>query len=237
MTILQSEGILNSLLLGLGIIANPLDLLNTPFSVILGLTYGYLPFAILPLYATLEKLDFSLLEAASDLGSTPASTFYHVILPLSVPEVVMGVSILTLYLSLSIPLSIYTVILAHVAFCVAYVAITVRTRLAGMNSNLEEAAADLGATGWQTFYLVTLPQIMPGIISGALLSFTLSFDDFVITFFTAGVGAGTLPLAINSMIRFGITPEINAISTIMLAMSLTIMCAVKLYEYRKARLS
>ncbi len=160
---------------------------------------------------------------------------FLVYLPLVIPEVVMGISILTLYISLSIPLSLYTVILAHVAFCTAFVTITVKTRLAGMNSSLEEAAADLGATSWQTFYLVTLPQIMPGVISGALLSFTLSFDDFVITFFTAGVGSSTLPLAINSMIRFGITPEINAISTIMLALSLTIMCAVKLYEYRKSR--
>ncbi len=87
MTILQSEGILNSMLLGLGIIATPLDLLNTPFSVILGLTYGYLPFATLPLYTNLEKLDFSLLEAASDLGSTPTSTFCHVIFPLSIPGI------------------------------------------------------------------------------------------------------------------------------------------------------
>ena len=158
---------------------------------------------------------------------------FLVFLPLVIPEIVMGISILTLYLSLHIPLSIYTVIFAHVAFCIAYVTITVRSRLAGIDPCLEEAAADLGATRWETFCLVTLPQMLPGLLSGALLSFTLSFDDFVITFFNAGVGSGTLPMAIHSMIRFGITPEINAISTIMLAISLTIMVAMQLYEYRQ----
>ena len=155
---------------------------------------------------------------------------FLVFVPLVIPEIVMGISILTLYLSLSIPLSIYTVIFAHVAFCIAYVTITVRSRLAGIDPCLEEAAADLGATRWATFRLITFPQMLPGIISGALLSFTLSFDDFVITFFTAGVGSGTLPMTIHSMIRFGITPEINAISTIMLVLSLTIMGGMRLYE-------
>ncbi len=146
-----------------------------------------------------------------------------VFIPLVVPEIVMGLSILTFFLTIRQPLSIYTVMLAHIAFCVSYVIITVRARLAGMDPSLEEAAADLGATPWQTFRFVTLPQILPGVVSGALLCFTLSFDDFVITFFTAGVGAGTLPLTIHSMLKFGVTPEINAISTLMLACTLTLM--------------
>ena len=155
---------------------------------------------------------------------------FLVFVPLVIPEIVMGISILTLYLSLSIPLSVYTVIFAHVAFCISYVTITVRSRLAGIDPSLEEAAADLGATRWATFRLITFPQMLPGIISGALLCFTLSFDDFVITFFTAGVGSGTLPMTIHSMIRFGITPEINAISTIMLAISLSIIGGMSIYE-------
>ncbi len=146
-----------------------------------------------------------------------------VFIPLVVPEIVMGLSILTFFLTIRQTLSIYTVMLAHIAFCVSYVIITVRARLAGMDPSLEEAAADLGATPWQTFRLVTLPQILPGVISGALLCFTLSFDDFVITFFTAGVGAGTLPLTIHSMLKFGVTPEINAISTLMLVCTMTMM--------------
>ena len=148
-----------------------------------------------------------------------------VFLPLVVPEIVMGISILSLYLALHQRLSLVTVMLAHIAFCISYVTITVRARLAGMDPSLEEAAADLGASPWETFRLVTLPQILPAIVSGALLSFTLSFDDFVITFFTAGVGAGTLPLAIHSMLKFGVTPEINALSTLMLATTLTLMGA------------
>lgn len=146
-----------------------------------------------------------------------------VFIPLVVPEIVMAISILTLFLSLGVKLSLFTVILAHIAFCIAYVTITVRTRLAGLDPSLEEAAADLGATRWETFRLVTLPQIWPGIISGALLCFTLSFDDFVITFFNAGVGAGNLPMAVHSMLKFGVTPEINAISTIMLIFSISLM--------------
>ena len=159
---------------------------------------------------------------------------FLVFVPLVIPEIVMGISILTLYLSLSIPLSIYTVILAHVAFCIAYVTITVRSRLAGIDPCLEEAAADLGATRWATFRLVTFPQMLPGIVSSALLCFTLSFDDFVITFFTAGVGSGTLPMTIHSMIRFGITPEINAISTIMLVLSISFMVGMSLYSHYRA---
>lgn len=144
-------------------------------------------------------------------------------LPMMVPEIVMGIALLTFFIKMGIQLSIATVILAHVAFSVGYVTVTVRTRLAGMKGNLEEAAADLGATPWQAFWLVTFPRILPGIMSGALLAFTLSFDDFVITFFTAGIGATTLPLAIYSMLKFGVTPEVNAISTIMLGFTICLL--------------
>lgn len=156
-----------------------------------------------------------------------------VYIPLVVPEIVMGVSILTLFLSLGVKLSLMTIILAHIAFCIAYVTITVRTRIAGLNPILEDAAADLGATRWEAFRLVTLPQILPGIISGALLCFTLSFDDFVIAFFNAGVGSSTLPMTIQSMLKFGITPEINAISTIMLIASITVLSIFAVLRFRR----
>ena len=99
----------------------------------------------------------------------------------------------------------------------------VASALLSDGSHYEEAAADLGATPWQTFWLVTLPRIWPGILSGAMLAFTLSFDDFVVTFFTAGIGSGTLPLKIYSMVKFGVTPEVNAISTIALSVTLAVL--------------
>lgn len=156
-------------------------------------------------------------------------------LPMMVPEIVMGIALLTFFIQIGWQLSIWTVILAHVAFSVGYVTVTVRTRLAGLAGNLEEAAADLGADPWTTFRLVTFPRILPGVVSGALLAFTLSFDDFVITFFTAGVGAGTLPLKIYSMLKFGVTPEINAISTIMLAVTMLALAFWSVLEARGSR--
>lgn len=153
-------------------------------------------------------------------------------LPMMVPEIVMGIALLTFFIKVGIQLSLWTVVWAHVAFSVGYVTVTVRTRLAGLSGNLEEAAADLGADPWTTFRLVTFPRILPGILSGALLAFTLSFDDFVITFFTAGVGAGTLPLKIYSMLKFGVTPEINAISTIMLVLTIGLLALWSRLENR-----
>lgn len=143
-----------------------------------------------------------------------------IFLPMAIPEVVMGTSLLTFFVSLGFRLSLATVIMSHIAFCVGYCTATIRSRLEGTNFACEEAAADLGANPWQCFWLVTFPRILPGIASGALLSFTLSLDDFVVTFFTAGIGAGTLPLKIYSMVKFGVTPEINAISTLTLTITL-----------------
>lgn len=120
-----------------------------------------------------------------------------------------------------------TIIIGHVAFNISYVAIVVRARLADMNPRLEEAARDLGANEWQTFRRVTLPLIMPGIISGALLAFTLSLDDFVITLFTAGVGTTTLPVYVYGLLKLSVTPEINAISTLILVSS-TVLVGISL---------
>jgi spermidine/putrescine transport system permease protein len=127
----------------------------------------------------------------------------------------MALSTLLFFVMFAIPLSRYTILIAHIAFNISFVAIVVRARLAGMDARLEEAAADLGADEWTTFRRITLPLLMPGIVAAALLAFTLSLDDFVITFFVAGPGSTTLPVRVYSMIKFGVTPEVNAISTLM----------------------
>jgi len=116
-----------------------------------------------------------------------------------------------------------SIVLSHIAFCVGFVAIVVRSRLAGMDESLTEAARDLGATPWQAFRLVTLPLIMPGVVAGALMAFTLSIDDFVITFFTAGVGSSTLPLQIYTMVKIAVTPEVNAVSTLLMLLTLALI--------------
>lgn len=136
-------------------------------------------------------------------------------LPIIIPDIVMALSTLLFFVVAGIALSRYTILIAHVAFNISFVALVVRARLANMDARLEEAAADLGANEWQIFRRVTLPLLMPGIISGALLAFTLSLDDFVITFFVAGPGSTTLPVRVYSMIKFGVSPEVNAISTLM----------------------
>ncbi len=150
---------------------------------------------------------------------------FMVLTPVAMPEILLGVSLLVFFISVfgEESLSLGTVILAHTTFCIGFVAIIVRARLAGMDESIFEAARDLGATPWQTFKLVTLPLIMPGVIAGALMSFTLSIDDFVITFFTTGVGVSTLPLQIYTMIKVAVTPEVNAVSTLLMALTLTMI--------------
>ncbi|MGL4996805.1 MAG: ABC transporter permease [Deefgea sp.] len=143
-----------------------------------------------------------------------------VLTPIAIPEILMGVALLIFFVMLNMTLGLVSVVLAHIAFCIGFVAIVVRSRLQGMDDALVEAARDLGATPVQAFRLVTMPLIMPGIIAGALMAFTLSIDDFVITFFTAGAGASTLPLQIYSMIRIAVTPEVNAISTLLMLLTL-----------------
>jgi spermidine/putrescine transport system permease protein len=136
-------------------------------------------------------------------------------LPIIIPDIVMALSTLLFFVLLGVSLSRYTVLIAHIAFNISFVAIVVRARLADMDETLEEAASDLGANPWETFRRVTIPLLLPGIVAGALLAFTLSLDDFVITFFMAGPSSTTLPVLIFSKIRFGVSPEINAISTLM----------------------
>jgi spermidine/putrescine transport system permease protein len=146
-------------------------------------------------------------------------------LPIIIPEIAMAVSALTLFLFMGIRLSLATVIVSHIVFCVAYVVLTVMGRMEGIDRSLEEAAQDLGASPVVAFFRVTLPLLMPGIIAGSLMAFVLSLDDFIITQFNAGVGATTLPLRIYSMVKFGVSPEINALSTLMIlsTVSLTLL--------------
>lgn len=142
--------------------------------------------------------------------------------PIIIPEIVMGIALLMFFAQIKLPLGSLTLILAHITFSISYVVVVVRARLEGFDKSLEEAAMDLGANQIETFIKVTLPVIMPGIVAGALLAFTLSVDDVIISFFVAGPGSTTLPLKIFSMVRFGVTPEINALSTIMLVVTLTV---------------
>jgi spermidine/putrescine transport system permease protein len=147
-----------------------------------------------------------------------------VLIPVAMPEILLGVSLLVFFIQiLNLTLGFVSVLIAHITFCIGFVAIVVRARLSGMDESIFEAARDLGATPWQSFRLVTFPLILPAVVAGALMSFTLSIDDFVITFFTAGVGVSTLPLQIYTMIKVAVTPEVNAVSTLLMLITLTMI--------------
>jgi spermidine/putrescine transport system permease protein len=146
------------------------------------------------------------------------STETLILLPMVTPEIIMGISLLIFFTQLLSPIPpIGRISLAHITFCISYVAVVVRARAANMDPRLEEAARDLGASAWGAFRYVTLPLIRPAIFAGAMLAFALSFDDVVVTSFNSGPGATTLPVAIYSAIKFGVSPQINAISTIIVA--------------------
>lgn len=237
---------------------------------------------VLPLYSSLEKMDYSLIEAAKDLGCPPTSAFWKITFPLSVPgviagcllvfipavgefvipdllggsstlmigktlwneffanrdwpvssavavillllltvpimpEVITGLSLLLLFVAVGLDRGFLTVTLAHITLTMCFVAVVVQSRLVSFDRSLEEAAMDLGATPVKTFFQITLPVILPAIVSGWMLAFTLSLDDLVIASFTSGPGATTLPMKIYSQVRLGVTPEINAACTILIA--------------------
>ncbi len=149
---------------------------------------------------------------------------FMVLTPVAMPEILLGVSLLLFFIQvLNLTLGMLSIVLAHITFSIGFVAVIVRSRLAGMDESLFEAARDLGATPWETFRHVTFPLILPAVIAGGLMAFTLSIDDFVITFFTAGVGVQTLPLRIYSMIKIAVTPEVNAVSTLLMLLTLTMI--------------
>ena len=159
-------------------------------------------------------------------------------IPIVIPEIVMGIAMLSFFSmvqdTLNFEMGLITLIIAHVTFSVSYVVTVVRSRLDGFDKHLEEAAMDLGATPLQTFFKVTLPVIMPGIVSGGLLAFTLSLDDVIISFFVAGAESTTLPLKVLSMVKFGVTPEINALSTIMLLITVIMVVLMELLNKASA---
>ena len=147
-------------------------------------------------------------------------------LPIVIPEICMGVALMVFFnrvgwpTGMPWPLNLAPIIIGHVAFSFPFVAVVVRARMAGFDRALEEASKDLGASEWQTFWNVTVPYMKPGLIAGGLLAMTLSLDDFVITFFTSGPGTLTFPVQVYSMVRFGATPEVNAASTVLIAVTI-----------------
>ena len=147
-----------------------------------------------------------------------AATNLVIFLPMATPEIVLGASLLTLYVSIGtppfFPLNFFTILIAHIMFNISYVVVTVRARLAGFPTHLEEAAMDLGATPWVTFLRVTFPLILPGILAAFLLAFSLSIDDFVITNFTGGTVTQTFPMFIYAKNKIGIPPQVNVIGTV-----------------------
>jgi spermidine/putrescine transport system permease protein len=149
-----------------------------------------------------------------------------VLAPIAMPDILMGVSLLLFFIMLNMSLGLISITLAHITFCIGFVALSVQARMAGIDRSLNEAARDLGATPWQCFLKITLPLLSPGIIAGALMAFTLSIDDFVITFFVAGVGSSTLPLQIYSMVKIAVTPEVNAISTLLMLLTLILITLI-----------
>jgi spermidine/putrescine transport system permease protein len=149
--------------------------------------------------------------------------------PMIVPDIVLAIALLSFFTALKLTLGLHTIVLAHVVFNIAFVCAVVRTRLKHFDYAIIEASIDLGASELTTFRRVTLPAILPGVVAAALLAFTLSVDEFIIAFFTAGAGPAstTLPMQIFSMIRFGVTPEINALATIVMLVSFTVLFAAQ----------
>ena len=163
-------------------------------------------------------------------------------MPIIIPDIVIALATLLFFIivfnmiktlfGINWGLGLPTIIIAHVAFNICFVATIVRARLMDMDPNLEQAARDLGANEWQTFWRVTMPLLMPAIISGALLAFTLSLDDFVITFFVSGPGSTTLPLLVYSQVKFGVEPDINALTTLMLIFSIGLVLLSQFLQRR-----
>lgn len=156
-------------------------------------------------------------------------------IPVVIPEIVLGISLLAIYTVFKLELGMMTLILAHISFSIPFVIINVRNVLEQMDGNLILAANDLGASKLKTFLYITIPSLMPGILSGAELAFTLSLDDVVISYFTAGPGSNTLPLQIYSIIKTGVTPDVNALITLMLLVIFIVLTTSVLINLRKMK--
>lgn len=162
-------------------------------------------------------------------------------LPIVIPEICLGVAMLAFFArigwptDLPWPFNLGNIIIAHISFSFPFAAVVIRARLAGFNRELEEAARDLGASEWETYRDVVLPYLKPGLIAGALLAFTLSLDDFVITFFTSGPDTVTFPVKVYSMVRFSVTPEVNAASTVLIVITLFLTAIAMRVQNRSAK--
>jgi spermidine/putrescine transport system permease protein len=168
-----------------------------------------------------------------------SGTNFFIFLPMATPEIVLGASLLTMYVSIGqppfFPLGFLTILIAHIMFNISYVVVTVRARLAGFPIHLEEAAMDLGATPWTTFWKVTFPLILPGVMAAALLAFSLSIDDFVITNFTGGTNEQTFPMFIYAKNRIGIPPQVNVIGTVIFLVAVGMVALTTIASRRSTR--
>lgn len=189
--------------------------ISTVLSTIIGTMSAY----------AIKKFDFPLKKFINEL----------LYIPVVIPDIVLGISLLCIYSLVRLELGMFTLILSHIAFSIPYVIINVNSVLDMMNSNLEEAASDLGASKIKTFFYVVLPTLLPGILSGAQLAFTLSLDDVVISYFTAGPESNTLPLQVFSMIKTGVTPDVNAMITIMLLIILVTLFISTSFSLKRIR--
>ena len=156
-----------------------------------------------------------------------------IFIPMVMPEVLMGTSLLVLFVTLGIPLGFGTLIVAHTTFCFPFVLVGVQARLQGLDPSLEEAAQDLGATPLKAFWLVIVPYLMPAIVAGALMAFTLSFDEYIVTIFTSGAESQTLPLKVYGMVRVGLNPQLNALSTLFIGITALLVIGSQIFTRKK----
>jgi len=164
---------------------------------------------------------------------TKGALEYISILPLMIPEIILGMVLMAFFFMLGLPFGMLTLLIGHTVFCVPYILMEVKARLVGMDPSLEEAARDLGAGAFRAFLDVTLPLIMPAVISGSLLAFAMSMDDVVISIFVNGPRISTLPIKVYTQLKTGVTPEINALCTIMLAVTLLVLLLRSIFARRK----
>jgi spermidine/putrescine transport system permease protein len=157
-----------------------------------------------------------------------------IFIPMATPEIILGVSLLAMFVSLNVTTGFMTILIAHIMFCISYVVVTVKARTSGLDGSLEEAASDLGATPWVTFWTVTFPLIFPGIMAAALLAFVLSIDDYVITTFNSGATL-TFPLWIYGVSRFGVPAQVNVMGTIMFSIGVVYVIVSLMREKRSGR--
>lgn len=180
------------------------------------------------------------------LGTTAAWLLYRykfpaqqalgllIFIPMVMPEVLMGVSLLVLFVNVGLPLGYTTMIIAHTTFCFPFVLVGVQARLQGLDPSLEEAALDLGATPMQAFWLVIVPYLMPAIVAGALMAFTLSFDEYIVSVFVSGPNSQTLPLKVYGMVRVGLNPQLNALSALFIAATAVVVVCSQIFTRKKS---